>query len=133
MTEGNKMFIKIVFITAVILTAFFIFTRLPAIGDGKAQDNSGVPDVVSSRTQNDDCYLTVVANSESINEQKAFAERVIHMYRENAFHTTKFSTDRDEMPKKLHITIYLNKSDVRRGRESFGFVYNVDTDRYLFE
>ena len=72
MTEGNKMFTKIVFITAVILTAFFIFTRLPAIGDGKAQDNSGVPDVVSSRTQNDDCYLTVVANSESINEQKAF-------------------------------------------------------------
>ena len=37
------------------------------------------------------------------------------------------------MPKKLHITIYLNKSDVRRGREIFGFVYNVDTDRYLFE
>lgn len=55
------------------------------------------------------------------------------MYRENAFHTTKFSTDRDEMPKKLHITIYLNKSDVGRGREIFGFVYNVDTDRYLFE
>ena len=35
MTEGNKMFTKIVFITAVILTAFFIFTRLPAIGTGK--------------------------------------------------------------------------------------------------
>lgn len=133
MTGSNKMLTKIILITAVILTAFFIFFRLSGIRNKDMRENSGIPDVVSSRTQNEDCYLTVVANSESIEDRKEFAVKVICMYRENAFYTTRFSTDREDAPERLYITVYLNKSDVKQGKDVFSFLYDMNTGNYLFE
>lgn len=133
MKRSNKMLTKIILIIAVILTAFFIFARLSGTQSEDIRENSGIPDVVGSRTQNDDCYLTVVANAEGIEDREKFAEEVICMYRENSFYTTRFSTDREETPKRLYITVYLNKSDVEQGKDVFSFLYNADTDDYLFE
>lgn len=133
MTGCNKMLTKIILVTAVILTAFFILSQLSGIRREDIQENSGIPDVVSSRIQNEACYLTVAANSENIEDRKKFAERVICMYRENTFYTTRFSTDREDAPKRLYITVYLNKSDVKQGKDVFSFLYDVDRDNYMFE
>lgn len=76
------------------------------------RDNSGIPDVVNSITSGETCRLTVVANSGSIGDADAFAGEVIRMYRENAFHSLRFSTDIGNGPEKLDIAVYLKKADI---------------------
>lgn len=120
-------------IAAVVLTAFFVISRQFGGGEEKRTELSGVPDVVSSRTLNEDCYLTVVANSDSVKERRKFAEKVVRMYRENTFYTTKFSTDTGNTPTRLYITVYPEKDDVEQGNEIFSFRYDADEDRYCFE
>ena len=53
----------------------------------KQEEYSGIPDVSSSFTSNNDYHLTVVANSEQIEDKEEFARTVVHMCIDNSFHS----------------------------------------------
>ncbi len=63
---------------------------------------------------NQDENLTVVANRENIEDREAFARELLQMYKENSFHSTKFSTDRGYAT-SLDMNIYLWKEDIEDG------------------
>lgn len=91
----------------------FIFLIIFAEGTRNAnKDMRGVPDAVSSMSSNQDHYLTVVANSDTIPDKEAFAREVIHMCQDNAFHTIMFSTDVNGYPRRLEINVYLWEEDI---------------------
>ena len=98
MNKSKKMLTGFILTAAVILAA----AVLPAgFRSGDSRIYSGVPDVISTRTQNEKCSLTVVANSGEIRDQEAFARSVIKMYEANNFQTTKFSRDMGNVPRML--------------------------------
>ncbi len=78
---------------------------------------SGIPDAVSSTTSDGDYDLTVVANTEEIEDKEEFARKVIHMCQDNSFHSTRFSTDIGGYPLNLDITVYLTYKDVEERKE----------------
>ncbi len=75
------------------------------------KEYSGIPDVVNSFTVGNDYNLTVVANSEKIEDKEEFARTVVHMCIDNSFHSVKFSTDIRGFPSNLDIDVYLNCED----------------------
>ena len=115
---------KYILTTAVILAAFLSLTGCCS---GGSRVYSGVPDVISTRTQNEKCSLTVVANSGEIRDQEAFARSVIKMYEANNFQTTKFSRDMGNVPRMLYITVYLTREDAAEDREAFRFSYDMSS------
>lgn len=127
MIKSKEMFTKYILTAAVILAAFL---SLAGCCSGDSRIYSGVPDVISTRTQNEKCSLTVVANSAEIKDREAFARTVIKMYEANDFQTTKFSRDMGSAPKILYITVYLTRNDVAEEREAFRFCY--DTSAHTF-
>lgn len=124
MVKCNKNITKYAASGIIILTVSVILFLAQA-DMKKKNEYQGEPDVVSSMTKNDDCYLNIVANVTRVENRKKFAEKVIYMYRENTFHTVKFSTDCGEPPENLYITVYLRKSDIKNGRKLFCFYYNT--------
>lgn len=74
----------------------------------------GIPDAVSSVSSDGYQYLKVVANSSRIDDEEAFARKVIQMCRENSFRTIRFSTDINGYPSGLEITVYLNRKDLEK-------------------
>ena len=48
------------------------------------ENHSGIPDAVSSRTENGECFLDVIANTDEIEDKEEFARTVIRMCRENS-------------------------------------------------
>ncbi len=78
--------------------------------------HSGVPDVVSSFSMNNDHHLNVAANSSRIEDKEEFAREIIHMCQDNSFHSIRFSTDVNGYPSELDITVYLNRKDVKKGK-----------------
>ena len=62
---------------------------------------------------NRDENITVVANREDIEDREAFARKLLQMYKDDSFHSTKFSTDRDM--RDLDMNIYLWKEDIEDG------------------
>ena len=136
MTGSKKKYKNVLIILLIIAAAglalFLAFSRLSRRDGGNEEDNSGIPDVVSSRTYNDECHLLVVANSQSIEDRQIFAEKVIDMYRKNEFFTTKFSRDLRDTPGTLYIKVYLHRSDVEKGREVFDFTYDENTENISF-
>ena len=54
----------------------------------------GEPDIVGTFSINRDENITVVANRENIEDREAFARELLQMYKDDSFHSTKFSTDR---------------------------------------
>lgn len=80
------------------------------------ESHSEVPDVVSSMSRNR-CYeLTVVANSNRIDDLEMFARKVVEMCQQNAFHSMKFSTDIQGYPSGLDITVYLNRKSMENNQ-----------------
>ena len=65
-------------------------------------------------------YLTVIANRKNIEDREAFARELLQMYKDDSFHSTKFSTDRGYAT-RLDMNIYLWKEDIEN--EMF---YNAD-------
>jgi len=88
--------------------------------------HSGVPDVVSSMSMNNDHYLKVVANSTRIDDKEAFAREIIHMCQDNSFHSIRFSTDINGYPSKLDITVYLNRKDVEKGKAACDIEFSTE-------
>lgn len=99
------------------------------------------PDVVSSISMNQDQYLTVVANRERIEDKEEFAKLLVKMYRENSFHTIKFSTDRG-CATGLNMRVYLWEDEVE-GNEpvmvveykaiEYGNKYNIVNNEDKFD
>lgn len=72
----------------------------------------GIPDAVRSRTVNGECYLDVVANADKIEDMSEFARTVVQLCRDNAFRSTRLSTDLNGYPLRLEIKVYLQRSEV---------------------
>lgn len=76
------------------------------------EEHSGIPDISSSLSVNNDHYLTVVANTGEIEDKEEFAREIIRMCQQNSFHSVRFSTDMAGYPSRLSITVYLNRKDI---------------------
>ena len=108
-------------IIAVISGAVILIIATGSIyGKPESGHKEGEPDVVGTFSINQDENLTVVANRENIEDREAFARELLQMYKENSFHSTKFSTDRG-YAMSLDMNIYLWKEDIEN--EMF---YNAD-------
>lgn len=81
------------------------------------KEYSGIPDVVNSITSNNDYYLTIVANSEKIEDKEEFSRTIVHMCMDNSFHSVKFSTDIRGYPSSLDIDVYLSRKEVEKRKE----------------
>lgn len=88
-------------------------------------DHSGIPDAVSSRTVNGECYLDVVANADKIEDEEEFARMVVQMYRDNSFHSMRLSTDLEGYPSRLEIKVYLHREDVNVVEPVFEILYEL--------
>ena len=94
------------------------------------KEHSGIPDVVSSRTNGDQCMLNVGANTDRIEDEQAFAEETIRKYEENSFYTTKFSRDRKSLPRQVYMSVYLKRSDIGQGEAVFLIEYDADSGEF---
>lgn len=88
--------------------------------------HSGIPDVVSSISMNNDHYLKVVANSGRIYNKEEFARQIIHMCQNNSFHSIRFSTDINGYPTGLDITVYLNCKEAEKGEPVCKIEFSTD-------
>lgn len=113
MIKSKKTLTKFIAAAAVMLA---VVTVPAGCCPGDDRMDSGVPDVISTRTQNEKCSLTVVANSGEIRDREAFARTVIKMYETNDFQTTKFSRDGECASDALYYSISDKKG--RGGRKS---------------
>ena len=89
-------------------------------GKPESSHKEGEPDVVGTFSVNLDENLTVIANRKNIEDREAFARELLQMYKDDSFHSTKFSTDRGYAT-RLDMNIYLWKEDIEN--EMF---YNAD-------
>lgn len=122
MIKSKKTLTKFIAAAAVMLA---VVTVPAGCCPGDDRMDSGVPDVISTRTQNEKCSLTVVANSGKIRDREAFARTVIKMYETNDFQTTKFSREMGNVPRTLYITVYLTRKDVEEEKVAFSFCYDT--------
>ena len=108
-------------IIAVISGAVILIIAAGSIyGKPESSHKEGEPDVVGTFSVNRDENLTVIANRENIEDREAFARELLQMYKDDSFHSTKFSTDRGYAT-RLDMNIYLWKEDIEN--EMF---YNAD-------
>ena len=84
-------------------TAILIIAAGSIYGKFESSHKEGEPDVVGTFSVNRDENITVVANREDIEDREAFARKLLQMYKDDSFHSTKFSTD------------YLWKEDIEDG------------------
>ena len=89
----------------------------------------GTPDVISSMGINDMLYLKAVANCDSKTDYNTVADTIINMYTENAFHSTKFSTD-VYVPNYVSIDVYADINNFEKGTKLFRIEYFPFTDEY---
>ena len=80
----------------------------------EAGHKKGEPDVVGTFSINRDENITVVANRKNIEDREAFARELLQMYKDDSFHSTKFSTDHGYAT-SLDMYIYLWKEDIEEG------------------
>ena len=80
-------------------------------GKFESSHKEGEPDVVGTFSVNRDENITVVANREDIEDREAFARKLLQMYKDDSFHSTKFSTDRGYAT-GIDMNIYLWKEDI---------------------
>ena len=104
-------------ITLVFVAIVFSIIVGMIIGKSLLKYKEGEPDVVGSFSMNRDENFTVVANRKNISDKEAFARLLLKMYKENSFHSIKFSTDHGYAT-SLDMTVYSWKEDIH--------VYSVD-------
>ena len=89
-------------------TAILIIAAGSIYGKFESSHKEGEPDVVGTFSVNRDENITVVANREDIEDREAFARKLLQMYKDDSFHSTKFSTDHGYAT-SLDMYIYLWK------------------------
>lgn len=102
-------------ITLVFVAIVFSIIVGMIIGKSLLKYKEGEPDVVGSFSMNRDENLTVVANRKIISDKEAFARLLLKMYKENSFHSIKFSTDHGYAT-SLDMTVYSWKEDIENGK-----------------
>ena len=75
-------------------TAILIIAAGSIYGKFESSHKEGEPDVVGTFSVNRDENITVVANREDIEDREAFARKLLQMYKNDSFHSIKFSTHR---------------------------------------
>lgn len=116
--KRKKLFLCILGIWGIVLTS------CGTKEDTQEQEElSGIPDVVSSAVFDTDYNLTVVANSNEIEDTEEFARTVVHMCQNNSFRSTRFSTDIRGYPTGLDISVYMNRKDIEERKEP---VYKIE-------
>ena len=95
-------------------TAILIIAAGSIYGKVESSHKEGEPDVVGTFSVNRDENITVVANREDIEDREAFARKLLLMYKDDSFHSTKFSTDRGYAT-SIDMNIYLGKEDIEDG------------------
>ena len=96
-------------IIAVISGAVILIIAVGSIyGKPESSHKEGEPDVVGTFSVNRDENLTVIANRKNIEDREAFARELLQMYKDDSFHSTKFSTDRGYAT-RLDMNIYYGK------------------------
>ena len=95
-------------------TAILIIAAGSIYGKFESSHKEGEPDVVWTFSVNRDENITVAANREDIEDREAFARKLLQMYKDDSFHSTKFSTDRG-YAMSLDMNIYLWKEDIEDG------------------
>lgn len=118
--KSKKALLMIITAVILILALLFLFKGRDS---RRRADYSGIPDVVSSRTVNGECYLDVVANSDRIEDEVEFARTVVQMCRDNSFHSMRLSTDQTGYPSRLEIKVYLQRADVNTVEPEFEIRY----------
>lgn len=92
----------------------------------------GVMDAVQSRPDSSPegtvQYLSVVANTEKIDDFEACAEEIIEHCVANDFKTVMFSYDLSGYPIEVHATVYLTRKDLTDGRPVFEMDYEQDKE-----
>lgn len=110
--KRKKLFLCILGIWSIVLTS------CGTEEDTQEQEElSGIPDVVSSAVFDTDYNLTVVANSDGIEDKEEFARTVVHMCQDNSFRSIRFSTDIRDYPTGLDISVYMNRKDIEERKE----------------
>lgn len=112
----------LIFLTVVVC----IFSRSMRSYTQWEQEHLGIPDVVSSRTDGDECMLIVVANADRIEDEQVFAEETVRKYEDNAFYTTRFSRDCKNLPRQVYMSVYVRKSDIGQKPAVFSIVYDAE-------
>ena len=106
-------YLKQILITtiAIILTSCVLYLQY-----GREMDVSG------SYYFNDTLSFNVTLNRLwfKSSDQKAIERNILKKYNENSFHSTMFSTDLIH-PKKILISVYLNKYDIGKNKPLFTF------------
>ncbi len=97
------------------------------IGKSLLKYKEGEPDVVGSFSMNRDENLTVVANRKNISDKEAFARLLLKMYKENSFHSIKFSTDHGYAT-SLDMTVYSWKEDIENGKSIMQIEFRPSED-----
>lgn len=77
------------------------------------EEYSGIPDITSCVSVNNDHYLTVIANIGKIEDKEEFARRVICMCQKNSFRSIRFSTDINGYP------LSVSCNSVRKSKSAF--------------
>ena len=124
---------KIIILTLLlILTAIFLTQYISVFFQNYKYEHSGIPDLVNSFSTNTDYTLTVVANSDSIENKEDFARQIITMCRENSFKKIQFSTDLGAYPTSLDISVYLQQEDIRTSEPicEIRYIPNENTKEY---
>ena len=83
-------------------------------GKSESGHKEGEPDVVGTFFFFFDENITVVVNRGDIEDIEAFASKILQMYKDDSFYSTKFSTDRGYAT-SLAMNIYLWKEDIEDG------------------
>lgn len=110
-----------------VLCAVFLFILSGGYEQWK-EENSGIPDAVSSISDGTACRLIIVANRSEIKDEEEFAEEVIKMCRENSFRSLRLSTDIEGWPEKLDIRVYLRKRDIGKDEPLMQILYEPVND-----
>ena len=104
-------------IIAVISGAVILIIAAGSIyGKSESGHKESEPDVVGTFSVNRDENITVVANRGHIEDKEAFARELLQMYKDDSFHSTKFSTDRGYAT-SLDMNIYLGKRILKMGNQ----------------
>ena len=96
-------------ITLVFVAIVFSIIVGMIIGKSLLKHKEGEPDVVGSFSMNR------VANRKKISDKEAFTRLLLKMYKENSFHSIKFSTDHGYAT-SLDMTVYSWKEDIENGK-----------------
>ena len=82
----------------------------------------------SSASGSDNHYelrVSVILNTLVVTDQQKCAEQIFEKYRDNSFHSVRFSYD-IQIPHALSVTVYKNQKDAESGNSAFCFSYQQE-------